>query len=71
MKDAEQKVIEALVYAARAQGLRAGVRPYTGLQDDGPPIERVVFIDYLEKTIEWTYGEMQAKFLDSFPQYEN
>jgi hypothetical protein len=73
------KIIEALVYSARAQGLRAGVRPYTGEQDTSldengkpyPPIERTVFIEYPEKTIEWPFGEVQAKYLDSFPQYES
>jgi len=73
----QQKLIEALVYSARAQGFHAGVRPYTGEQaeleegnEEYPPVTRVVFIEYPEKTIEWEYAEVQADFLDSFPQYD-
>jgi hypothetical protein len=68
----EQRILMALVYSARAQGFRAGVKPYTGSQDEGlPPIKRAVYIEYPEKTIEWTYTELSATFLDSLPQYEN
>ena len=73
----EQRIIESLVYAAQAQGLRAGVRPYTGPQpmpeseeETYLSIKRAVFIEYPTKTLEWTYGEVQAKFLDSLPQYD-
>jgi hypothetical protein len=67
----EQNIVEALVYAARAQGFRAGVKPYKGPRLVGsPPIKRVVFIEYPEKTVEWTYPETRKMFLDSLPRYE-
>jgi hypothetical protein len=75
----QQKVLEALVYLARAQGLRAGVRPFTstvqpedkGVGEEHLIPERTVFIETPEKTMEWPYTEVQAAFLDSFEQYES
>ena len=64
--------IEAMLYLARAQGFRAGVRPNKATPEPGdedPPIERVVFIDFPEKTVVWGLTENMAEFLDSLPQY--
>jgi len=68
-----KKNLETFVYLARAQGLRAGVRPYNAPPEPGdeelPPTKRAVFIEFPEKTIEWPLAEVQAEFLDSLPQY--
>ncbi len=69
--------LEAMVYLARHQGLRAGVRPNVSIQqpsedEDFPPFKRVVFIEYPEKTMAWGFDEERdAAWLNSFPQYES
>ena len=69
----KKNMVVALVYLAKAQGFRAGVRPNKASPEPGdemfPPIKRIVFIDFPEKTIMWGFTESQAEFLDSFPQY--
>jgi hypothetical protein len=68
----EMRIVEALVYSARAQGFRAGVRPYVEQDPElAPLVKRAVFIEYPEKTIEWGYPEIQAEFLNRFTQYES
>ncbi len=65
----EQRTVEGLVYLARAQGIPAGVKPYTPQGEDDVHIKRAVFIAFPEKTVIWPYAETEAKFLDSLPQY--
>ena len=71
--DDKKNMVIALVYLAREQGFRAGVKPYTKPpepdDEEFPPVKRTVFIDFPERTIEWPFAEAQAEFLDSFPQY--
>lgn len=73
LKSDKMNYIVAFVYLARAQGFRAGVRPYNEPPEPSDeellPLKRAVFIEFPEKTIEWPFDESQAEFLDSFPQY--
>jgi hypothetical protein len=68
--------VTATVYTARHQGLRAGVRPKTEALQPGdekyPPVKRVVFIEFPEKTLEWGFTEIpkNTAWLDSLPQYD-
>ena len=76
LMEERRKQVEATVYLARHVGLRAGVRPNAVPPEPGdeeyPPVERVVFIDYPEKTIVWGFTEIgeNKAWLDSFPQYK-
>lgn len=69
----KKNIVTALVYLAQAQGFRAGVKPYTKPpephDEEFPPVKRTVFIDFPKRTIMWPFAEVQAEFLDSFPQY--
>ena len=74
--DWQRKQVEATVYLARHQGFRAGVRPNAlppDPDDEYPPIKRVVFIDFPEKTIVWGFTEVgeNTPWLDSLPQYDS
>jgi len=68
--------IEAMIYMARSQGLRAGVRPNTippePSDEKYPPVKRAAFIEFSEKTKEWGFRETphNTAWLDSLPQYE-
>lgn len=74
----QQGPMEGLIYMARAQGFRAGVRPNAHIPTPGdkdkPFAKRVVFIDFPEKTvILWGFVEETeeiASWLDSLPQYD-
>lgn len=74
--DMHQWNVEASIRLAQHQGLRAGVRPNTHPptpEDEGfPPIKRVVFIEFSEKTMEWGVPETDKNtpWLDSLPQYD-
>jgi hypothetical protein len=76
LMEERRKQVEATVYLARHVGLRAGVRPNAAPPEPGdeeyPPVKRVVFIDYPEKTIVWGFTEIgeNTAWLDSFPQYK-
>lgn len=71
-----KQMVEALVYFAHHLGIRAGVRPNAAPpqpgDEDFPPVKRVVFIDFPEKTLVWGFTEIDEniEWLNKFPQYE-
>lgn len=73
----QKPLIEATIYAARYQGLRAGVRPNKYVPQPGEEEKlfipkRLIFVDYPEKTVVWVFKETEENldWLDSFPQYD-
>ena len=68
-----QRQVEAMIYLARHQDLRAGVRLYTPVPGDEkfPPVKRAAFIEFPEKSMEWGFTEAAYNtWLDSLPQYD-